>query len=300
MPNLLPFLIVSTIWCGSFVCAALPFIFLNQFGTGATIASVAMFPAIFIVSFALIAGGVSRVAKKGIQRGKFPREAMHPVYLMRRIYGAAWTQLYYFKPVYAVVLAIPVLKKVVFWLYGFQGSTDFVVYPDTWIRDLPILNVGKGCYLSNRATLGTNLCLSNGRILVDAIRLSDKVLIGHLAKVAPGFRADASAEIGVDSSIGIRVRMGEHSNIKPVVTLNHGSVLGIRAEVGTRSYVGLKAKIGDGVAIPSGANVPDGSSFMTQAEWTQYYESETAMLEKQREFITSLVKKQIENAQPAA
>jgi hypothetical protein len=49
-----------------------------------------------------------------------------------------------------------------FRLFGYRGSMKFTVYPDTWIRDLPLLMFGEGAYVSNRATLRTNIVLSNG------------------------------------------------------------------------------------------------------------------------------------------
>jgi hypothetical protein len=48
-----------------------------------------------------------------------------------------------------------------FRLLGHRGSLDFKVDPDTWIRDLPLRDLGPGAYVSNRATLGTNMVLSN-------------------------------------------------------------------------------------------------------------------------------------------
>ena len=32
----------------------------------------------------------------------------------------------------------------VFRIFGYRGSMDFTIYPDTWIRDLPLLDFGEG------------------------------------------------------------------------------------------------------------------------------------------------------------
>jgi hypothetical protein len=69
------------------------------------------------------------------------------------MYGLCWTSLYYCKPVYHFCLCVPWLKALVFRLFGYRGDLNFTVYPDTWIRDLPLLDFGKGAYISNRATL---------------------------------------------------------------------------------------------------------------------------------------------------
>jgi hypothetical protein len=81
----------------------------------------------------------------------------------------------------------------VFRLFGYRGSMNFTIYPDTWIRDLPLLKFEDGVYVSNRATLGTNMVLSNGFLLVGEITLRAKALVGHLAMLAPGVTLEPSS-----------------------------------------------------------------------------------------------------------
>lgn len=164
MPNLIPFIIISSIWVGAFVTATLPSIFIPQTSNFDKILVYGSMPLIFLITFPLLAGCVSLIGQKGIIKGIFPRKPFHPIYLLRRIYGACWTQFFYFKPVYAFALAIPALRNSIFRLFGYRGSSEIVIYPDTWIRDLPLLKIGKGSYISNRATIGTNICLSDGNI----------------------------------------------------------------------------------------------------------------------------------------
>jgi carbonic anhydrase/acetyltransferase-like protein (isoleucine patch superfamily) len=264
---------------------------MNNSGKIATLASIGLFPLLFCIAFPVIGGLLSKFGQSGIKKGKFAREAFHPVYLRRRIYGACWTQLYYFKPVYAVVLAIPVLKKLVLRLYGYTESCEFVVYPDTWIRDLPILKVGKGSYLSNRATIGTNICLSDGSIFVDSIRVQEKGLVGHLAMLAPGSKVGAGAEIGVGVAVGIRTNVKDGASIKPSCSLNHGSIIGKGADIGTMSYIGLRCEIGDGLKIPAGANIPAGAILRTQDEVNQLYSLETEKLNSHRQALEEILEK---------
>ncbi len=297
MPNLLPILILTTIWCGSFAIAALPFVFAENGHPVGKILGLAATPLLFVVAFPVIAGLLSMPARKGIQKGKFPREAFHPVYLLRRIYGACWTQVYYCKPVYAVVLAIPVLRKLVFRLFGYKGTTDFIVYPDTWIRDLPLLDIGANTYLSNRATIGTNMCMSDGSILVDRVQIDENGLVGHLSLVGPGAKIGTHAEIGVNCAIGIRSVIKENSSIKVSCMVNHGAVIGSSAEIGTRSYVGLRAEVGSKVRIPAGANIPAGALILTQNDAEKYFSSETKMLNDHREMVAEVVQQMYSNGQ---
>ena len=54
-------------------------------------------------------------------------------------------------------------------LFGYKGSLDVTIYPDAWLRDLPLLDLSPGAYVANRATMGTNMVRPDGTILVDRI-----------------------------------------------------------------------------------------------------------------------------------
>ena len=282
MANLLPFFIISLIWVGSVLISSTPYLVIKPDVLWKQYMLIATFIPSFIISFVVISGLLSRFAQKGIIRGKFPSEPFHPVYFLRRIYGACWTQLYYFKPLYAIVLAIPILRKLTFRLFGYKESCEFVVYPDTWIRDLPVLKIGKGAYLSNRATIGTNICLSDGNILVDQVLVEDGGLVGHLTMLAPGAKIGNKTEIGVGVAIGIRSRIFANAKVNPGCVINHGAVVGEGAEVGTHSYVGIKATIGKNIKIPGGANIPAGAIIETQDDVNKYFNSETDRLRRRK------------------
>ena len=291
MPNLLPALIIGALWCGSTVLAALPWVYWSDPSQrGEQLVLLACAPPIFILSFVTLAGLLSIPAQRGIVRGKFPRQAFHPVYFLRRVYGACWTTIYYFKPLYSAVLAIPVLRRWTLFLFGYRGASQFTVYPDTWIRDLPLLKIGQGSYLSNRATIGTNLCLSDGQIYVDEVHFGEKVLVGHLAKVAPGSRMAAEAEIGVGASVGIRCKVGPKTKVGVNASLNHGAVMEEGAEIGTASYVGLKAQIGPGVKIAAGGSIPAGAVIATQSEANKYFSSEQSALLSERDRVAQMLR----------
>ena len=139
-------------------------------------------PLLYAILYVGIAGLLSLPHHKAIVPGVFPVDLSDPVYSRRKLYGLCWTSVYYFTPIYFLFLSIPFLKKILFRLFGYRGGLDFTVYPDTWIRDLPLLNFGRGAYLSNRATIGTNIILTNGHILVDGITVDEGGLVGHGAR----------------------------------------------------------------------------------------------------------------------
>jgi len=287
MPNLLPLLMLAVIWVGSLVIAVIPLSFaLSDPSPSSILGGFALFPFLFVPTFITLAGGLSRLAHSKIIPGRFPREAFHKIYGWRRVYGLCWTQVFYFKPLYAISLAVPRFKTYMLRLFGYKGpSTSFVVYPDTWLRDLPVLDIGKDAYLANRSTIGTNICLNDNTILVDSIRIRDKGLVGHLAVLAPGCCIETGAEIGVVTSIGLRSWIGPKVAIKPNCLINHGCNLEEGCEIGTRSYIGLRVRIGKGVKVPAGANVPEGSIIMNQEEMDKYWSSETTTL---RDFAAKL------------
>ena len=229
--------------------------------TGACyLAALIVAPFGYAVLFAVTAGALSLPFRKAIVKGKLPRDVRHPVYRGRRLYGTCWTALFYFKPVYFLVLTLPWLKWMTFRLFGYKGQMDFTVYPDTWIRDLPLLDFGKGVYVANRATLGTNMPLKNGRILVDGIRLGEGALISHLTMLAAGVQIGKGSEIGPGCAVGVRVKVGDHTTVLGTSQLNHASKIGDNVYLGANCYVGFGAEVPSGTKLGGYKSIPDRSS----------------------------------------
>ncbi|MBI5364315.1 MAG: hypothetical protein HZA53_14140 [Planctomycetes bacterium] len=233
---------------------------------GAKLAWLAALPFAYATTFALLAGCVGRIAAAGIVPGRFRRSAEDPIYARRMVFGIAWTSLYYFKPVYHLVLGNKPLKAAVLRLFGYRGSLDVTTYPDTWIRDLPLLDLGPGVYLSNRATLGTNVVLRDGRILVDRITIGARTVVGHLSMIGPGARFGADCQVGVGSAIGFKVECGDRVDLGPRCDVHHGAVLEDEVTLGYAAKIGAKARIARGVKIPDCAVVPARAVIATQEE----------------------------------
>jgi carbonic anhydrase/acetyltransferase-like protein (isoleucine patch superfamily) len=221
-------------------------------------------PLSFATLFAVTAGLLSRLHVHAIKAGRFPRQLSHPTYSHRRLYGTCWTTLYYCKPIYFLVLSFPWLKQLVFRLFGYGGSLKFTIYPDTWIRDLPLLSLGTGSYIANRATLGTNMALANGTILVAPITIGEQAIVGHLAVLACGVSVGDHSEIGACAVIGINVKISPYASVSADVTLEHGVRVGHRASVQTCARVGLRASIDDHEIVDFGAVVPPRRASMRQ------------------------------------
>jgi carbonic anhydrase/acetyltransferase-like protein (isoleucine patch superfamily) len=245
-------------------------------------------PLVFVWSFVLLSGLLSRPFQRAIIKGKFPRQLTDRVYGPRRLYGLCWTSVYYAGPIYSTVLAVPTLRKVLLRLFGYAGDLDFVVYPDTWIRDLPLLKVGRGAYLSNKATIGTNICLNDGTVLVDQVRVDDGAMVGHLTMLGPGAWLEEKAEVGVGVAVGLGARLGKGARVGPCCLVNHGARLGEGTEVGAGSYVGFKARIAGGVRLPAGSNVPADAVIANDDDVRRYLSSETKLLREHADQMAQL------------
>lgn len=225
------------------------------------------FPA-YPLTLALIAGLVSRCVASKVTPGRFVRDPGTSLYRGRMIYGAAWTSLYYCKPVLHLLLSCPPLKAMVFRLFGYKGSLDFTIYPDSWIRDLRLLDFGPGTYIANRATLGTNHVRSDGKIQVGVIKTGCKVIIGHLAMVGGGTHIGDNSEVGCAAKVGFMVRIGSDVSIGPDAVVDSGTRLMGGVHVGARAYIGKRCVIHEGVRIPAGATIPDRSVINCAADIT--------------------------------
>lgn len=223
-------------------------------------------PFVYAVLYVTVAGLLSTPFHGSIRAGKLPRDLQNPAYRARRLYGLCWTAVYYFTPVYWVALTLPWLKRWTFRRFGYRGQMDFTVYPDTWIRDLPLLEFGPGAYVSNKATIGTNVATNNGHLLVDAVTIGKGAMVGHLAMVSTGCVLDEGAEVGVGCALGSKIHVGKGAYVAPCTAVGHYADLAEGAEVGFQSWIDMRARIGPGVKLPARSIVPYRARIDTQAD----------------------------------
>lgn len=217
-----------------------------------------LFPFLSLALYTTICIGFARLGMRAVIPGRFPRQLSHPIYGRRRLYGTMWTAIYYFKPLYWLLLSTRLTKTLLLRGFGYHGAIDMVTYPDTWIRDLPLLELKEGAYLANKATIGTNMCLSDGTILVDRVKVGKNTVVGHLCMLAPGVTLGDHSETGSGSAIGMGAQIGNDVHIGPFAFINHGVVIADGVRIGSSANIGLKVKIlAKGIVIPSFANIPD-------------------------------------------
>jgi len=214
------------------------------------LAAAALAPALFAFAYVSVAGCLSRPHQRSIVPGKFPRSLDDPTYLDRRLYGLCLTAVYYFTPIYAAVLYIDPFRRYFFRLFGYRGQLDFTIHPDTWIRDLPLVSIGKGAYVANQATIGTNIVADFGKsIWVDRIEIGAGSVVGSHSLIAPGGKVGAGVEIGIRTICGLKARIQDGANIGPDCAIGHGAVIGAEAKVGRRAEIDVRVRIPAGAAV---------------------------------------------------
>jgi carbonic anhydrase/acetyltransferase-like protein (isoleucine patch superfamily) len=291
-------IVVGSMWVGSTFLTILYFQLINSLSSDVPALIKTMLLAfsslVFCISFVLFGAFFAMIGRAGEIEGKFPRSPSHPIYALRRFYGSAWSQIYYFKPIYSLFLSMPLFKTILFKSFGLKGNTEFTVYPDSWIRDLPLLKIGRGAYLANRCTVGTNVCMNDGSILVGRCEFGDNSLVGHLAIFGLGCKLGNRSEIGIGAALGIRVRIGDESQIAPNASLYHGAEIGNQVKVGACAFVGMKAKIADGVELKPGAFIPAGAIIANQPDAERHFSSEMDLLKIQKENLSDILQKELD------
>ncbi len=240
--------------------------------------SIGVAPLIYGFAYLLVCVILSFPFHRDIHAGVWPRSLSNAKYFRRRLYGLCWTFVYYSQAIYNFSLSSSWLKTVLFRGFGYKGSMGFIVYPDSWIRDLPLLFLGDAAYISNKATLATNIALQKNKILVDEIHLGNEAMVGHLSIVGPGSRIGDKSELGAFSVTGLTVKLDENVHTGGSCSIAHFVKIGPNVSIGHCCFIGASAKIASGLRIPDGTLIPSRAKIETQAEIDALVDSDAAAL----------------------
>ena len=239
-------------------------------------------PFLLIGVHLLLCGLLSWPFRRAVVAGKTPRTLANPLYARRRLHAMCWTYVC-FSPFYYIFLSVTWVKWLMLRLFGYKGSTDFTVYPDVWLRDLPVLTMRSGAYLANRSSIGSNLIQKDGNIYLGAIEIGERAIISHLAMIGPDSLFENDADIGQKCACGVKFKIGERSVVRPCSALDHMSKLGADVEIGTRAFLGIGVKVSDGVKIPPNASIPAKRRLRTQSDVAKHILVETESLRRMRD-----------------
>lgn len=249
------------------VAVALPLLYSHSIAF--TVIWLACIPIIYAFIYGLVSGILSLPFQRGIIKGVFPRTTRFPLYAMRRLYGLCWSSVYYFTPVYSIILNVPFFRTVILRLFGYRGSLNINLYPDAWIRDLPLLRIEDGVYISNRCSLGSNVSLIQGYTMVGNITIKKGALIGAHAKVGLGATIGENTEFGIESITGLHVKMGSNNIIGACCEISHYAKIGNNNKIGICSYIGTGAVIGDNLILPNKIIIPDKAEVYSMQDVTK-------------------------------
>ena len=113
-------------------------------------------------------------AVSNIKPGTFVRNPENQDYQDRIIYTSVLRDFVYNPAVLNVIFGDQELKEQFFRAFGYQGEVDFTIYPKCWLRDLPLLDLGKKLYLGDDILLGTNqVTPDQEKLVVGPIKIGD-------------------------------------------------------------------------------------------------------------------------------
>jgi acetyltransferase-like isoleucine patch superfamily enzyme len=245
--NGLPIMLTDSIWIRSIVLLLLPLT--------------------FPLTMVAICAVINKPFQGAIASTLVPRDLSLPFYFSRRVYGACLATLMHFTGIYYIILSLPWLKKFMFVSFGYPGKyCNFTTYTDVWMRDLKLLDLGDRAYLGNQSTLGTNICTTDGKLLVGKIKIGDDTQLGRLCILGPGARIGNQSETGVRTIFGLKVIIKNRVKIAGGVSISHGVVLEDGVTVSEYCYLGSKCHIYEGITIPAAINLKSGTIVTSQGD----------------------------------
>jgi acetyltransferase-like isoleucine patch superfamily enzyme len=189
--------------------------------------------------------------------GNFKRIKMSKDYNDRLVYTKAFRKFIYNPAVMNEILSDAKLKEKFFRTFGYKGSLDFTIYPNCWLRDLPMLDIGRGTYLADGILLGTNQVSTDQTVLrVGKITIGERCVFDQDCKVGYNSNIGDDCIIGIQTAIGLKCRMGNNIKIGEATTIRHGVRIGNDVVIGSETQIGNFVVIEDGVEVPEFSRIP--------------------------------------------
>lgn len=192
-----------------------------------------------------------------IKAGKFVRNREEKDYNDRIIYTQELRNYLYNPAVLNVIFGNQPLKEKFFRAFGYKGEVSFTIYPKCWLRDLPLLDIGKNVYLADNILLGTNQVTPDQKsLVVGKIKIGDNCIFDQGCSVGGKTTIGQDGIIGFEVAIGFKNRIGDHVKIGERSTIGHGNRIGENVTIGYMSKVGHFCIIEDGVEIDEMTEIP--------------------------------------------
>ena len=194
---------------------------------------------------------------QNIKAGRFKRDRKDADYRSRIIYAEKLRSFVYNPALMNDILSDWYLKQLFFRTFGYKGSLDFTIYPNAWLRDLPLLDIGEGCYLADNILLGTNMVSHNQKFIdVGPISIGDRTIFNQRCAVGNDVNIGKDCRIGFSVGIGIKSNVGDNVNVGEYSFIAHGVKIGKNVTIGQCSHIGNMSIIAEGVTLPDNTKIP--------------------------------------------
>ncbi len=189
-------------------------------------------------------------AVRNIKAGIFERNRSNKDYNDRIIYTMELRNFLYNPAVLDVVFKDQELKEKFFRTFGYQGNVNFTIYPKCWLRDLPLLDIGKNVYLGDNILLGTNQVTPDQKsLVVGPIKIGDNYIFNQGCTLGGKTTIGENGTIGFEVGIGFRNTIGSNVKIGERSTICHGNRIGNNVTIGNMCKIGNFCIIEDGVDL---------------------------------------------------
>jgi acyl-[acyl carrier protein]--UDP-N-acetylglucosamine O-acyltransferase len=196
-------------------------------------------------------------AVNNIKVGKFKRDKANPDYQDRLVYTQELRQYLYNPAILNCILSDKEMKTLFFRTFGYRGSVEFTIYPNCWLRDLPLLDIGENTYLADGILLGTNQVTPDQEwICTGSIRIGDNCVFDQGCAVGYNSRIGSNSMIGFKVSIGLKNRIGKNVRIGGASNISHGCRIGNNVVLSDFCRIGSFSVIEEGVELPEFTDVP--------------------------------------------
>ena len=189
--------------------------------------------------------------------GTFQRDPESQDYRDRLTYTKAFRKFAYNPAILNEIFSDVELKEKFFRTFGYQGALDFTIYPNCWLRDLPMLDIGSGTYLADGILLGTNQVSTDQKVLrVGRIKIGERCVFDQQCKLGYNSRIGNDCIIGIQTAIGLKCKMGDNVKVGEATTIRHSVTIGDNVVIGAETQIGNFVIIDEGVEILEFSRIP--------------------------------------------
>ncbi len=196
-------------------------------------------------------------AVNNIKAGKFKRDEGNINYQDRLIYTRELRNYVYNPAILNFIFSDAETKFLFFRTFGYKGSIDFTIYPKCWLRDLPLLNIGKGTYLADGILFGTNQVTPDQQwICTGTIDIGENCIFDQGCSVGYNSKIGSQSVIGFEVAIGLKNRLGRNVRIGGRSNIAHGCQIADHVVLNDCCRVGSFTIIEEGVELAEYTDVP--------------------------------------------